>query len=77
MHHHDVDENAFLAIFAIVITVAMLPFINKIKMGNIEIESESKGMHPLGPASISSGISIIDRQSIRIGLFLAPFWIYD
>ena len=41
MHQHDVDENAFLVIFAIAITIAMLPFINKLKMGNVEIEVES------------------------------------
>ena len=82
MHHHDVDENAFLVIFGIAIILAMLPFINKIRMGNIEMETESKGMHPLGPTSISSGsissgLSIIDQQSIRLGLFLPPFWIYN
>jgi len=45
--HHDVDENAFMVIFAITITIAMLPFINKLRIGNVELEVESAGYRPV------------------------------
>ena len=72
MPHHDVDENAFMVIFAITITIAMLPFINKLRIGNVELEVESAGYRPVGPVSVFSGIStseIEDQQSVRLGFF--------
>ena len=37
---HQIDENAFLVIIAMCIAITMLPFINKLKLGDVEIEVE-------------------------------------
>jgi hypothetical protein len=78
MHYHYVDENAFMVIFTI--TIAMLPFINKLRMGNVELEVESAGYCPVRPVSLFSGISTSeseDQQSIRLRFFLPSFWVYN
>ena len=36
---HEVDENAYLVVITICIAITMLPFINKLKIGDIEIVS--------------------------------------
>lgn len=71
---HDVDENAFLIIFAISIVILMLPFINKLKMSDVEIELETAGYRPVGPASVTAGFQYQEDYSIRLPFFFARFW---
>jgi hypothetical protein len=70
----DVDENAFLIIFAISIIILMLPFINKLKMSDVEIELETAGYRPVGPASVTAGFQFQEDYSIRLPFFFARFW---
>jgi tetratricopeptide (TPR) repeat protein len=74
IHTHDPDENAFLVIVAISIAILMLPFINKLRMGDVEIEVESAGYRPVGPASVTMGLSANPTQYIRHPFFYAHFW---
>jgi tetratricopeptide (TPR) repeat protein len=74
MGSHDVDENAFLIIFAISIIILMLPFINKLKMSDVEIELETAGYRPVGPASVTAGFQFQEDYSIRLPFFFARFW---
>ena len=74
IHSHDVDENAFLIIFAIGIIILMLPFINKLKMSDVEIELETAGYRPVGPASVTAGFQFQEDYSIRLPFFFARFW---
>jgi tetratricopeptide (TPR) repeat protein len=70
----ELDENAYLIIFGICIVILLLPFINKLKLGNIEIEVESAGYRPVGPASVTVGLSDQHREDIRYEFFFARFW---
>jgi tetratricopeptide (TPR) repeat protein len=74
IHTHDPDENAFLVVVAIGITILMLPFINKLRMGDVEIEVESAGYRPVGPASVTMGLSANPTHYIRYPFFYARFW---
>jgi tetratricopeptide (TPR) repeat protein len=74
IHTHDPDENAFLVLIAVVITILMLPFINKVRLGDVEIEVESAGYRPVGPASVTMGLSANPTQYVRYSFFYARFW---
>jgi hypothetical protein len=75
LHEHELgDENAFIIIFGICIVILLLPFINKLKLGDIEIEVESAGYRPVGPASVTVGLSDQHRHDIRYEFFFARFW---
>ncbi|HEU4446794.1 MAG TPA: tetratricopeptide repeat protein [Nitrososphaeraceae archaeon] len=74
IHTHDPDETAFLVVVAIGITILMLPFINKLRIGEVEIEVESAGYRPVGPASVTMGLSANPTQYIRYPFFYARFW---
>ena len=52
----------------------MLPFINKLKIGDIEIEVESAGARPVAPTSITGGISATELPNIKEPLFFPRFW---
>jgi hypothetical protein len=74
-HQHDLrDENAYLIIFGICIVILLLPFINKLKLGNIEVEVESTGYRPIGTASVAVGFSDKLTDGIRYEFFFARFW---
>jgi len=77
----DVDEGAFIIILAISIVFLMLPFISKLKMGDIEIELETAGYQAIGPASVGisptsvgAGFHEEYQNSLRIEFFFAHFW---
>jgi tetratricopeptide (TPR) repeat protein len=74
-HEHEIgDENAYLIVFGICIVIILLPFINKLKMGSIEIEVESAGYRPVGPTSVTVGMTDEHRYEIRYEFFFARFW---
>jgi hypothetical protein len=70
----DVDENAFLGIIGICFAIILLPLINKLKVGGIELELESKGSQLTTLASISSGLFEDENSEIESKFFLPPFW---
>jgi tetratricopeptide (TPR) repeat protein len=73
----DADEGAFIIIIAISIVILMLPFINKLKVSDIEIELETAGFRPEGPASVTAGYQFQD-YTIRLPFFFFPrFWYED
>jgi hypothetical protein len=75
LHIPEIDENAFLIIIAICIVIILLPFINKLKLGDIDIEVESAGSRPIGPTSITGGASDQDNtEDIKYQIFFPRFW---
>jgi tetratricopeptide (TPR) repeat protein len=79
-HQHDINANSYLVLFGICISISMLPFINRINIGDVQIEVESAGSRIIGPASMSTGFSVMQMNSCENNLvpefILAPFWIY-
>ena len=71
------DENAFLILFAIVIVILLLPYINKLKLGMVELETESTGMRPACPASVAVGSESVDTvdTGMKVDKFLGTLWI--
>jgi tetratricopeptide (TPR) repeat protein len=72
--NRDVDENAFLVIIAMCFAIILLPLINKLKVGDIELELESKGSHLTTLASIGSELHEHDNSESESKLFLPAFW---
>ena len=73
-----VDENAFMLLFAIIIVILLLPYINKLKLGMVELETESTGMRPACPASVAVGSeSLVDTvdTGMKVDKFLGTLWI--
>jgi hypothetical protein len=70
INSHDLDENAFLLLIAVVIAILMLPFINKLRMGDVEIEVESTGYRPVGPASVTMGLSTKSYAIYKVSILL-------
>ena len=71
------DENAFLILFAIVIVILLLRYINKLKLGMVELETESTGMRPACPASVAVGSESVDTvdTGMKVDKFLGTLWI--
>jgi hypothetical protein len=73
-----VDENEFLLLFAIIIVILLLPYINKLKLGMVELETESTGMRPACPASVAVGserlVDTVDR-GMKVDKYLGTLWI--
>ena len=61
-----VDLNGFVIVIGISIGILVLPFVNKLKIGDVEIEFESCGYMPAGPAAATAGLD--DKTSIGIAV---------
>ena len=72
MHISEMEENAFLIVIAICIAIILLPFINKLKLGDIDIEVESAGSRPIGPTTITGGISNQDHTEDEVFVLFPP-----
>jgi hypothetical protein len=70
------DENAYLLIIGISLAILMLPFINKLRFGDVEIEVESAGYRPVGPASVTVGFTEEFPEDLRYKFFFPRFWYY-
>jgi hypothetical protein len=73
--HNILNINGFVIALGIGIAIIMLPFINKLKIGDIEIEieSESAGCRPAGPASATAGLKEVAIGS-GVEFLFARYW---
>ena len=76
-NYSEVDENAFLVIIGICFAIILLPLISKLKVGDIELDLESKGSRLATLALISSGLFEEENPEITSRYFLPPFWYWD
>jgi tetratricopeptide (TPR) repeat protein len=71
---HEHNPNASLVVIGVSIVVLLLPFINKLKISDIEMELETAGYRPVAPSSVSEGIADSNYGALKCRCFFAPFW---
>jgi tetratricopeptide (TPR) repeat protein len=71
---HEHDPNPYLITIGVGIVVLLLPFINKLKISDIEMELETAGYRPVAPASVTEGAGDSYYDALKNRFFFAPFW---
>jgi tetratricopeptide (TPR) repeat protein len=71
---HEHNPNAYLVMIGVGIVVLLLPFINKLKISDIEMELETAGYRPVAPASVTEGTGDSYYDALKNRFFFAPFW---
>ena len=76
--HYIGDVNAFLIVIGVSIVILWLPFTNKLKFGEIEIEVESAGYRSSGPVSMTAGLVTETKEkdplAISLEFFYTNYW---
>jgi tetratricopeptide (TPR) repeat protein len=70
----DVDENGFLVIIAVSLVILMLPFINKLKMGDIEMDLETAGYKAKVPVALGARAPPKAGDIFPLIFLFARFW---
>ena len=73
-HESSHDPTPYIVMIGISIAILLLPFINKLKVSDIEIELETAGYRPVAPSSVSEGIENSYYDALKYRFFFAPFW---
>jgi tetratricopeptide (TPR) repeat protein len=76
VHTHASNHNPtpYLAMTGASIAILLLPFINKLKVSDIEIELETAGYRPVAPSCVSEGIADSYYDALKYRFLFPPFW---